>query len=158
MSKALVDVETNIEDAFRVVNELKDNVPDSADDASKIIARQFIRNSQRVMQRNGSVVTGRGLNSFDTRSGKKGQTLVLGASYLKDLDTGTKAHWPDSDSYSFRAAARSYGIDRYVLARTIARKGTQPHPWISEATQITNKTAKDRLSIQIDKAVSESIR
>lgn len=158
MPKAAVNVETNLEDGAKAVQKMTDKIPESADDASKIIAHRFIRESKLTMQRNDSVVTGQGANSLHTESGGDGQTLVFGASYLRDLDTGTQAHWPDADSTRFRAAARSYGLDRYSLARTIAQKGTRPHPWIRETTERVNRSADERLKTRVDKAISESIR
>ena len=152
-------VTTNIEDGIKAAQTLKEETVDNADDAATILAQQWIREAKRTMQRNGSVVTGTGINSFRTTGGSsQGFKGVLGASYLYDLDTGTAAHYPDSDNYRFRAAARQYGVDRYELAQTIAREGTRPHPWIRETTQRLNKTVNERLQVQIDDAISDAAR
>jgi len=150
-------VSTNIEDGIRAASTLKNELVDNADDAATILAQQWIREAQRTMQKNGSVVTGTGINSFRTTGGSsQGTKGVLGASYLWDLDTGTSAHYPDTNNYRFRAAAQQYNINRFELAESIARKGTRPHSWIRETTQRLNKTVNQRLQVQIDDAISKA--
>lgn len=157
MPNATVEIDTNLEDAEATLRSLNSKVPESADDAAKIIAHSWIREAQRVMQRNGSVVTGTGIRSFRTVNHGEGETSVMGADYLMDLDTGTMPHWPDTNNYRFVQAAKSYGMTRQELAETIARKGTRPHPWIKESTARIRRSAPKRLKIQFRKAVSDSM-
>lgn len=158
MPKAAVNFKTNLENGIAAAKEFKKELNENADEAAQILARQWIREAERTMKRNGSVVTGTGIASLNRVDAGKGKAVVTGPSYLMDLDTGTSAHWPDINSFRFRAAARQYGTDKYSLARTIARKGTQPHPWIKETSLRLNKSAKQRLQVQISDAVSEASR
>lgn len=157
VAKANIDIDTNIEDGMRIAQKLSGEVPEKADDASKIIAHSFIRESQRTLRRHGNVVTGTAINSFKTRDMGQGATGVLGVDYLEDLDKGTAAHWPDTNNYRFMEAAKSYGMDRQQLARVIARKGTKPHPWIARSSKKIRKSAKDRANIKMKEALQESL-
>jgi len=156
MPKIGARVKTNLHDGIKAAEELKDGLVDGADDAATVLAQQWIREARRTMMRNGSVVTGTGINSFRTTQGSGNVKGVLGPSYLWDLDTGTTAHQPDRDNYRFVSAARQYGMTRHELAQSIARKGTRPHPWIRESTQRLNKTVNQRLNVQISEAVSKA--
>jgi len=151
-------VKTNLDDGIKAAQELKEGVVDGAEDAATILAQQWIREARRTMMRNGSVVTGTGINSFRTTGGSGSTKGVLGPAYLWDLDTGTTAHQPDRDNIRFITAARQYGMTREELAQSIARNGTRPHAWIRESTQRLNKTVNQRLQVQIDEAVSKAER
>lgn len=138
--------------------ELQGELPDSAQDASRVIASDYIRQATQVMQRQGNIATGQGVRSFRTqRLGKTGYG-VYGAQYLMELHTGTGPHWPDISNPRFITWARMHGFDRYELAQVIARKGTRSHPWMMRAYENTFKTADDRTKVQIDRAVRKAAK
>jgi len=156
MSKALVNVETNIDEGIKFASALTDTVPENADEAAEIIGNEFIQNSRRVMMQNRSVVTGTGINSFRNRETGYGKRSIEAAAYLKFVDRGTQSHQPSITNYRFKEAARQYGLSQIELARSIARNGTRPHPWIKKATDITRQSSEARLKIKIDEAVAEA--
>jgi len=157
MPRGMINVKTNIEDGIKIANKLEGETVDAADDAAKKIGRSFIRESARVMAKNGSVVTGEGLRKLRIVNLGKGRKGVAGPAYLKSLDQGTVPHWPDTSHRRFIAAANSYGISKYALARSIAQKGTEPHPWIGQASSKVRKTAKNRAKIELDQAIQTSL-
>lgn len=157
MPKLPIEYESNLEDGMKTAARLENTIPENIDDAAQIIANSWIREAQRTMQKNGSVVTGTGLRSFSTTSGGTGKELVFGAAYLQELDSGTTPHFPDTDNPRFIAAARSYGMDRQQLASIIARKGTRPHPWINETTAKIRRSAPERTKIKLRDAAQESL-
>jgi len=158
MPKPRISIRTNIEDGIIIAENLQGELPESADDAAETIANSFISESSRVMQRNGSVVTGQGIRSLQTQQLGMGKYGVFGAGYLEDLDTGTQPHYPDTSNDRFISAARSYGMDRGQLAQVIARKGTRPHPWMADSTRKIRKTAKNRAEIHFQKALQKSLK
>lgn len=157
MAKGYVKVKTNVEEGVDASNELEKELKDAADNAASALARQWIREARRTLTKNGNVVTGQGKRSLRTTGATEtGKEAVEGAAYLLDLDTGTQPHWPDGDSYRFRAAARQYGMDRMELAQIIARQGTKPHPWIRETTSRFRKSVGERLDVHVSDAVQEA--
>lgn len=158
MPKATVTIESNLMDGAEMAERLSNEIPKGVDDAADKIANGWIREAQRVMMKNGNVVTGTGLRSFSTQDMGLGKQAVFGANYLNLLDTGTVAHIPDTSNPRFIAAARSYGMDRYSLAATIARKGTQPHPWLNETNSKMRRKAPRKVSIELDQAMKRSVK
>lgn len=158
MARATVTVKSNIDEGVKTAAKLDEELPDSVDAAARKIAESFRRESQRVMQRNGSVVTGTGIRSMKTRGMGVGKAGVFGAAYLDDLDKGTSAHAPDTDNQRFIAAARSYGMSRQQLAQIIARKGTRPHPWIDQSLSKIRKKSSDKTRIELDRAIQKSLK
>lgn len=157
MPKAQVSIETNFEDGVKTVKNLRDELPESAEDVSKILAHEFIREGRRQMRRNGSVETGTGIQSFRTENRGQGETLVFGADYLISLDRGTTAHYPDTNNYRFIQWARNNGFSRQQLAETIADQGTRPHPWIEQSTTKIRSSAPNRLKANVRDAVQNSL-
>lgn len=156
MPRGNIKVKHNFEDGMRLAQKLQGELPDSARDASRVIASAYIREATQVMQRQGNIGTGQGVRSFRARRTGKTEYGVFGADYLLDLHTGTGPHWPDTTNPRFIAWARMHGFDRYELAKIIARKGTRAHPWMMQAYQQTFKTADDRAKVQIDQAVRKA--
>jgi len=152
-----IEVSSNLEEGVKTAQRLKGELPESADDAAAAIADAWRREAATVMQSNGNVVTGTGIRSLETIKLGDGQRGVAGASYLKDLETGTDPHFPDTSNTRFISAARSYGMTRQALARVIAQQGTRAHPWMDETTARTFKTAKKRLGLEIRRGVQDSI-
>lgn len=148
-----LNVQHNLDEGMRIAQELQGELPKSAQEASRVIASAYIREATTVMQRQGNVGTGQGLQSLNVQSiGKKGAG-VYGADYLLDLHSGTDAHWPDISNSRFISWARMHGFDRYELAQIIARKGTRAHPWMMQAFSQTYKTSDDRLKVSVDRTV-----
>lgn len=67
-----------------------------------------------------------------TQSGD-GVAAIWGASagYAAAVDFGSRPHFPPVDAVA--AWAEAHGIDPFVLARSISRKGTKAHPFVSRA-------------------------
>lgn len=158
MPKANIRIDTNLEEGIKTLNRMEAELPDNLSKVSEKIARTWISEAIRIMQRNGSVVTGTGIRSFQTISTGRFGTGVLGAQYLEELDTGTVAHWPDTDNYRFISAARSYGMTRPQLAATIAQKGTRPHPWIDESVAKINRKSGKMLGVAIQRTIDQAAR
>lgn len=156
-AKASLNIKTNIEDIKLIAERLQGDLPETAGDAASIIAHSFIMSSERVMRRNGSVVTGQGIRSLRPRDMGKGKVGVYGNAYLEDLDTGTVRHWPETDNMRFRTAANSYGMSTHELAEVIAQKGTKPHPWIADASKMVRSKAKDKAEIEFNRAMQKSL-
>lgn len=52
-------------------------------------------------------------------------------SYAEDVEKGTQPHWTSARSgSSLYQWARLKGINPYAVQRSIARKGTKPHPFV----------------------------
>jgi len=156
MPKATINIRHNLEDGMKLAHDLQGELPKSASDAARVIASSYIKDARMVMQRQGNVGTGKGQRSLQARRTGKTEYSVFGASYLYELHTGTGPHWPDISNPRFIAWARMHGFDRYQLARVIARKGTQAHPWMMDAYNKTFKTSKDRAKVKIDNAVRKA--
>ena len=158
MPRASVEIESNLEDAVKTVKNLQGEIPTGADDAAKRIAKEWDKTGKMIMMKRGNVVTGTGMRNMKVSRVNDGVYGVYGPSYLQVLDTGRSAGtFPDTNNPRFIAAARSYGIPRQTLARSIAQKGTKPYPWIDEATRKVQRNAPKRVKIAMSKAVKDSV-
>lgn len=52
------------------------------------------------------------------------------AAYAPSVEYGSSAHFPPYSDPGFSKWALDHGIDPFVLARSISKKGTQPHPFM----------------------------
>lgn len=153
---ANIDVETNIEEAAKTVQDMQGEVPKGVNDAAEKIAQGFRNAATRTMLKQGSVVTGQGINSLNVKQTGRFQAGVFGAPHLQLLETGTVPHFPAMTSPRFIAAARDYGMSVPDLAQIIARKGTRPHPWMEESEKIAMRKADRKTRIELTQAVQRS--
>lgn len=59
------------------------------------------------------------------------------ARYADAVETGSKPHWAPIDP--LRAWAEMHGMNVYTLRASIAKKGTQPHPYIKPTYDETSE-------------------
>jgi hypothetical protein len=157
MGRAHVNLETNLGDGVEMFKKLHDEMPKNLDEASRGIADNFRKRGQEILLKRGNVVTGKGVSSLRTKRLGNTKHGVVGNSYLSILDVGRPSGtFPDTSNPRFIAAAQQYGMSRQQLAQTIAEKGTEPYPWIDEASKKTRRIAPKRAKISINKAISES--
>jgi len=157
MPKPQTSINSNLEDGIKTVKNLKNQLPESAEDAQKILGQEFIREARRKMRANGSVETQTGINSFRTEH-TQDKTLVYGADYLLSLDRGTTPHYPDANNYRFIQWARSNEFTRQQLVETISIQGTRPHPWVEYSTSQIRAAAPKRVNFEVKEAVRKSLK
>lgn len=68
-----------------------------------------------------------------TRATDKSVTGIVGTTmpYGAGVEFGTKPHWPPPGALD--KWARKRGLNPYLVARAIAKKGTKPHPYMIPA-------------------------
>lgn len=74
-------------------------------------------------------------------------------SYADAVETGTKPHRPPIDA--LQAWADMHGINVWALAASIAKKGTQPHPYIKPTYDDTTDYVADIFAAGIDAFLGE---
>lgn len=108
------------------------------------------------LQENGSVATGRGLHSIMPRHLGDGSYGVQMKQYLEHVDKGTPPHHPPvQNNHRLQTWAEQNGIDPYALARSIARKGTQAHPFMGRAVQRFNSRAQDVATDELENMLTQ---
>lgn len=138
--EAVIEMEDKA--ARDMIKRVKDIIPYSSDSAAKSIAEEGERRLKRELYRQGRIVSAQGVNSLETKKIENNDYAVIGLKRLIALDRGAEPHWPPLDN-RIRKGARMYGISTYFLRKTIAEKGTKPHPFISRALSPLKTQAND---------------
>lgn len=108
------------------------------------------------LQENGSVVSGRGLNSIMPIHLDDGRYGIQMKQYLEYVDKGTPPHHPPvRNNHRFQTWAEQNGIDPHALARSIARKGTQAHPFMDRAVQRFNSRAREVATDELENMLTQ---
>lgn len=81
----------------------------------------------------GAVDTGRLRSSVQIETEADGLTAFVGTdlAYGGFIELGTKPHFPPISA--IEGWARRHGLNPYLVARAIARKGTKARPWLEPA-------------------------
>jgi len=77
------------------------------------------------------------------------------APYADYVEYGTRPHW--TSVHNLEAWARLKGINPYALQRSIAKKGTKPHPYLAFVSYYTAKFAANDMEQSLKKAIKEII-
>jgi hypothetical protein len=123
-----------------------------------LVLRSLIE-TQREMRKNASVGLGggRGLRGsirfFVSRTGLSG-TVEPTAKYALPVEEGSRPHWVSiKDGSPLKEWADLKGINAFALQRSIAVKGTKPHPFVKP----TSLTMTPRIYEIFNKGVSTMI-
>jgi len=73
------------------------------------------------------------------------------AKYAEAVQFGTKAHFPPYKDAGFQKWANDHGINAFVLARSISRKGTKANPYMERIL----KASKTEIGDLFEKALAK---
>lgn len=115
-----------------------------------------ILHAQGITQENTPVDRGRARNSFTTKVDRSQiplfATLGSNLDYIRPLEEGSRPHWPPFGPGSDLALwARRHGITPFLVARAIARRGTQSHEMLKKGIDGT----RTFFNIQLRTAANE---
>lgn len=78
------------------------------------------------------------------------------ADYAAAVETGSKPHWPPyGDGSSIADWANLKGIPAFLVARSIARKGTKAHPFVKPTYDKMKPVVEEQISVGIRALVEE---
>ena len=80
-------------------------------------------------------------------------TVEPTAPYAEYVEFGTRPHW--TSVHNLESWARLKGIDPYALQRSIAKKGTKPHPYLAFVSLHAAKFATDDMEKSLNKTIKE---
>ncbi len=82
--------------------------------------------------------------------------LVNTTDYAIFVAKGTKPHWPPIKAITKWANRK--GIPPFLVARSIARKGTKANPFFDNAVSLGQAVADDEFQKALDKTIKELIK
>ena len=123
------------------------------------VADQLVQQYISALEEQGSVVTGTGVKSIQSRQEGQGEYGVIMADYLEEVDKGTtpSERLPIENYERFRAAAEEYGIGVLGLEKVIKEKGTDANAFKQEAREQAVQDARDRIADKLESALEENI-
>lgn len=148
--------EDSAQQVLRTLTQQLDN--EGPDNMAGAIADQVVREYAHALAENGSEVTGTGIDSIESEHIGNGVYAVVIARYLDAVERGRSSgnHPPVSGNTRLQRAARKYGIDPYALAKSIAEKGTDPHPFKRKALDRVNVASSNIAESELDKMLDSS--
>lgn len=125
------------------------------DNISGALADHIVRMYQQELIKNGSVVTGTGIESINSEHFGTGVYGIMIASYLDQVDEGRDSgnHPPVAGNERLTAWADKHGVNPYALAKHIADHGTKPHPFKESALDRARSEASDIVETESDKLI-----
>ncbi|MFB6147606.1 MAG: hypothetical protein ABEJ66_01865 [Candidatus Nanohaloarchaea archaeon] len=145
---AFFEIDVDDSEAKRILKDINKDVANNSDNVARDICEEAKDRAERELMRQGSVGTGKGINSFVVQQTGANEYSLLGMKYLKFVDTGTRPHRPPLNNRLI-AWAESRGIPPVVLADAIEEGGTRPNPWINRAFRPLLKTADERATVKL---------
>lgn len=160
MAEGIINVQTNIDEGKKMLENLGEDIPDTLQETGIRIAQNWEKKAKEkiVTGKRRNVVTETGIDSFKVTSPSKNQVNVEAAGYLNILDKGRDpGDRPNINNPRFIAAARQYGIDRRILAQAIAQKGTEAYPWIERTNKSMRRIAPKTVEFEINDALRKRV-
>lgn len=152
-----LNIDVNSERAEKALKELKFELPKSADDIASKVAEIGARGLRRELYQQGSVNTGTLVRNTRAEKLRRGEAQIVLPLYGLAVDQGSEPHWPPTENNPrLEAAARSYGMNRYQLAASIADKGTREHPFIEPGLRRMEKSLRNEAGKQVDQALRKA--
>lgn len=152
--KTEINVETELkgEEAKQLLAALKEEAKPFKDKVSGAIAEEVVEQYIRALKENGSVVTGKGIDSIDSEHMSEGMYAVKMNDYLQQVDTGTSASERKPVELNDRliAAGKQYGMRPRILQNILQNNGTRAHPFRGKAIE--------RAAGKIDDIVKKELR
>ena len=95
------------------------------------------------------------------RTTDKDITGIVGASqpYAAHVEFGTRPHWiplkDEEKSAAFRKWCKKRGLNPYLVARAIAKKGTKPHPYLIPAFEQLKQRVINSFKLLIERELKK---
>jgi len=152
-------IELEAKDSIQVLDDLaQETEKPFADKLTGAIADLAVREYKQALVENGSVVTGKGLQSIESKHLETGKYGVLMAGYLETVDKGATPaeRLPITDYTRFKAAADEYGMSVLTLESVIKKEGTKAHPFKERALRRTTSFAEEEAQRQLDQLLQDA--
>ncbi len=138
----MISFDVKIENADKI-RELLKSYPITMGKETDMAVRKSILMIEREAKINAPVDTGLlRTNIHKNQISKATGEVSVGVRYAIAVHEGTRPHWPNWKDAGFQNWAHRKGMNPYLVARAISRRGTKANPFLRKAVESSKSAIK----------------